>query len=166
MFVKSTFNNCIIFNNDFYDNEAHKQEEEKDAEEDDDADRSDVVEVQPVKASEVKPSHPNNKVKGKELTFTDCIAEKETSHILRKWLHDMMDPISSKKAKEKLIFLRAVSEAGAFSQQISYKVYLSEFGQLSKTCYYHWMKNKLKYDPSEIDKLYEIYLQFLAQFPK
>ena len=161
--IFNIYNKGTIINNFGNDNQSNEQAE---AEEAKDADHTEVVEVQPVKASEVKPSHPNNKVKDKELTFIDCIAEKETAHILRKWLHQMMDPISSKNAKEKLIFLRSVSEAGTFSQQLTYKVYLSEFGQMTKSCYYYWMKNELRYDRGEIDKLYEVYLQFLTQFRK
>ena len=165
--ISQVLNNYgTIQENNFYGKNEQQSNENEDKEDVEDVDHTEVVEVKPVKASVVKPCHPNNKVKNKDLTFNDCIAEKETAHILRKWLHQMMDPISSKNAKEKLIFLRSVSEAGTFSQQLTYKVYLSEFGQMTKSCYYYWMKNELRYDRSEIDKLYEVYLQFLAQFRK
>ena len=165
--ISQVLNNYgTIQENNFYGKNEQQSNENEGKEDVEDVDHTEVVEVKPVKASVVKPCHPNNKVKNKDLTFNDCIAEKETAHILRKWLHQMMDPISSKNAKEKLIFLRSVSEAGTFSQQLTYKVYLSEFGQITKSCYYYWMKNELRYDRSEIDKLYEVYLQFLAQFRK
>ena len=150
MIIKSTFNNCVIFNNDFHANSSHEQEKRDEAEEADDTQSAELVEVQP----------------SDEHTFMDCVAEKETAHILRQWLHLMMDPISSKKPKEKLIFLRAVSEAKVFTQKLSYKAYESEFGKISCTSYYEWMYRDLKYERDDIDALVEQFLQYLNQYSK
>ena len=150
MIIKSTFNNCVIFNNDFHANSSHEQEKRDEAEEADDTQSAELVEVQP----------------SDEHTFMDCIAEKETADILRKWLHQMMDPIPSKKPKEKLIYLRAVSEADAFIKKLPYKVYVQEFGTINKASYYYWMLRELYYDSNEIDRIVELFRQFLLQFRK
>jgi hypothetical protein len=150
MIIKSTFNNCVIFNNDFHANSSHEQEKRDEAEEADETQSAELVEVQP----------------SDEHTFMDCIAEKETAPILRQWLHLMMDPISSKRPKEKLIFLRAVSEAKVFTQKLSYKAYEREFGKISCTSYYEWMYRDLKYERDDIDALVEQFLQYLNQYSK
>lgn len=164
MFNNSTFNNCIIINKDFQDFNSPKHEEKEDAEESDEADHAEVLEVQPAPVHEVTASHPMVKGKDKDLSFIDCVADKETAHVLRKWLHLMMDPISSKNPKEKLIYLRAVSEAKVFSQKLRYKAYVGEFGKIASTSYYEWMYRTLKYRRDDIDALVEQYYQFLAHF--
>ena len=165
--ISQVLNNYgTIQENNFYGKNEQKSNENEGKEDVEDVDHTEVVEVKPVKASVVKPCHPNNKVKNKDLTFNDCIAEKETAHILRKWLHQMMDPISSKKPKEKLIYLRAVSEADAFIKKLPYKVYVNEFGMINKASYYYWMLRELYYDSNEIDKIVELFRQFLVQFRK
>ena len=138
-------------------NEAEKQEEADDAD-------SEVLEVQTVPASYTKDSNSIKKRKKKQLTFIDCIAERETAHILSKWLHQMMD--NKDKPKQKLIYLRAALEAGFFSQAPSLNVYVREFGAMARSSYHDWMQAELKYDLAEINKLIEQYSIFLAQFPK
>lgn len=157
-------NRCKIINN--YYNSDKKEEEKKRSNESNDSDHAEVVEVQTVPESEVPASNPIEQNANDELSFMDCIAEKETAHILRKWLHQMMDPISSKKPKEKLIYLRAVSEADAFIKKLPYKVYVKEFGMITKASYYYWMLRGLNYDSNEIDKIIELFHQFLIQFRK
>ena len=151
----------------FYNNKD-KQNNEKDepnnAEEADDADPEEVVEVQPIPATSTKDCDSIKIRKKNQLTFIDCIAEQETAHILRKWLHQMMD--NKDKPKQKLIYLRAISEAGYFSQTPNHDVYIKEFGQMARSSYYDWMQGELRYDLAEINKLIEQYSLFLAQFPK
>ena len=151
MFVKSTFNNCVIISNEFYADHSRNKEEKEDAEEADEADQAEVVEVQPQTAN--------------ELNFIDCIAERETAHILRKWLHLMMDKVE--KPKPKLKFLRAIYEANLFSQEITHEIYQREFGRIASSSYYDWyLSEELRYDIKEIDKIVEQYQQYLAQFQK
>ena len=159
-------NRCKIITTNNYYNSDNKEEEKEKADESDDSDHSEVVEVKPVPASDVATCNPTEQNVTDELLFIDCIAEKETADILRKWLHQMMDPISSKNAKEKLIYLRAVSEAKVFTQKLPYKVYLSEFEMVSSNSYYVWMHRELKYDRDDIDVIIEQYQNYLAQFSK
>ena len=160
-------NRCKIINttNNYYSSDK-KEEEKKKADESNDSDHGEVVEVKPVPASDVATCNPTEQNVNDELLFIDCIAEKETADILRKWLHQMMDPISSKKPKEKLIYLRAVSEADAFIKKLPYKVYVKEFGMINKASYYYWMLRDLYYDSNEIDKIVELFRQFLVQYRK
>ena len=95
-------NRCKIITNNYYSSDNKEEEKEK-ADESDDSGNGEVVDVQPVPASEVAACNPIDQNENEELSFMDCIAEKETAHILRIWLHQMMDPIPSKKPKEKLI---------------------------------------------------------------
>lgn len=150
MFVKSTFNNCVIVCKDLFADYSGKQEEQEETEDSEEADQAEVVEVQPQTAD--------------ELTFIDCIAERETAHILRQWLHLMMDKVE--KPKPKLKFLRAIYEANLFSQEITHEIYQREFGRIARSSYHDWMQGKLRYDPDEINKLIEQYSIFLSQFPK
>ena len=143
--------------------QSNENEGKKDVEDDN---HTEVVEVQPVPANKETASHTKVHRKSKELSFTDSIAEKETVPILRQWLHQMMDPIPSKKPKEKLIFLRAVSEAKVFTQKLQYKAYVKEFGHISSSSYYEWVHRKLRYSRDDIDALVEKYFEFLKQFPK
>jgi hypothetical protein len=159
-------NKCKIITTTNYYNSDNKEEEKEKADESDVSDRGEVVDVQPVPASEVAASNPIEQNADDELSFMNCIAEKETADILRKWLHQMMDPIPSKKPKEKLIYLRAVSEADAFIKKLPYKVYVNEFGMINKASYYYWMLRELYYDSNEIDKIVELFRQFLVQFRK
>jgi hypothetical protein len=147
-----------------YNDPDKKSNENEEKEEADDADRSEVVEVQPAPVGTTKDSKPIKKRKKSQLTFTDCIAERETAHILRKWLHTMMD--NKVKPKQKLKYLRAIAEAGLFCETPDYYVYVKEFGDLSRSSYYDWMQGELRYDLGEINKLIEQYSIFLSQFRK
>ncbi len=165
--ISQVLNNYgTIQENNFYGKNEQQSNEQKGKEDVEDVGHAEVVEVQPVPASEVATSNPIEQNVDDELSFMDCIAEKETAHILRKWLHQMMDPIPSKKPKEKLIYLRAVSEADAFIKKLPYKVYVKEFGTINKASYYYWMLRDLYYDSNEIDKIIELFRQFLVQFRK
>ena len=161
--IFNIYNKGTIINNFGTDNQSNEQEE---AEEAKDADHIEVVEVKPEPVNKETASQPKVHRKKKELSFTDSVAEKESIPILRQWLHQMMDPISSKNPKEKLIFLRAVSEAKVFTQKLQYKAYVREFGPISSSSYYEWVHRKLKYDREDIDALIEKYYEFLKQFPK
>ena len=147
-----------------YNDSDKKSNENEEKEEAEDEDYTDVVEVQPAPVGSTKVSKPVKKRKKNQLTFIDCIAEQETAHILRKWLHQMMD--NKDKPKQKLIYLRAALEAGFFSQAPDHDVYVKEFGRMARSSYYDWMQAELKYDIAEINKLIEQYSLFLAQFPK
>ena len=146
------------------DKKSNENEEKEEAEDADDADHTEVVEMKPVSFDSTKVSKPVKKGKKNQLTFIDCIAERETAHILSKWLHQMMD--NKDKPKQKLIYLRAALEAGYFSQTPDHDVYVKEFGKMARSSYYDWMQAELKYDIAEINKLIEQYSLFLAQFPK
>ena len=147
-----------------YNDRDKKSNENEEKEEAEDDDHTEDVEVQPMPVGSTKVSKPVKKRKKNQLTFIDCIAERETAHILLKWLHQMMD--NKDKPKQKLIYLRAISEAGYFSQTPNLNVYVSEFGAMAKSSYHDWMQAELKYTPAEINKLIEQYSIFLAQFPK
>ena len=147
-----------IYNND---NGRHAQDEEETA---DDDDPVETTEVEPAHKSPTDIGQPNMKHKTPPLTFIDCIAEKKTAHILRQWLHLMMD--NKDKPKQKLKYLRAISEAGLFSETPDYNIYVSEFGKISRSSYYDWMQGELRYDLGEINKLIEQYSIFLGQFQK
>ena len=159
-------NRCKIITTNNYYNSDKKEEEKEKADESDDSDHGEVVEVKPVPASNAPINQPCEQSEDEHFTFDAYIAEKETAHILRQWLHLMMDPIPSKKPKEKLIYLRAVSEAKVFTQKLPYKVYLSEFEMVSSNSYYVWMHRELKYDRDDIDVIIEQYQNYLAQFSK
>ena len=161
--IFNIYNKGTIINNFGTDNQSNEQAE---AEEAKDADHIEVVEVKPEPVNKETASQPKVHRKKQELSFTDSVAEKESIPILRQWLHQMMDPISSKNPKEKLIFLRAVSEAKVFTQKLQYKAYVREFGPISSSSYYEWVHRKLKYDREDIDALIEKYYEFLKQFPK
>ena len=153
-----------IDNVQIYSNIGSERTEQNDGEDSDDADSMAVAEARPEQASDISITQPFLKKKVVTLSFIDCIAERETAHILRQWLHQMMDPISSKNPKEKLIYLRAVSEAKVFSQKLSYKAYVGEFGKIASTSYYEWMYRTLKYRRDDIDALVEQYYHFLAKY--
>ena len=153
-------NRCKIITTNNYYNSDNKEEEKEKADESDDSDHGEVVEVKPVPVGSTKVCKPSKKCQESQLKFIDCIAEQETAHILMKWLHQMMDN------KEKLIYLRAVSEAKVFTQKLPYKVYLSEFEMVSSNSYYVWMHRELKYDRDDIDVIIEQYQNYLAQFSK
>ena len=147
-----------------YNDRDKKSNENEEKEEAEDAVHAEVVEVKPAPVGSTKVSEPIKKRKNKQLSFIDCIAEQETAHILMKWLHLMMD--NKDKPKQKLIYLRAISEAGYFSQTPNLNVYVSEFGAMAKSSYHDWMQAELKYTPAEINKLIEQYSIYLAQFSK
>ena len=128
-----------------------------DKQHDDDADSEDEDSDTPV-------NQPILERKVVTLSFIDCIAERETAHILMSWLHLMMD--NKDKPKQKLIYLRAVAEAGFFSQTPDHRIYMSEFGPIARSSYHDWMKGSLRYDLSEINKLIEQYSIYLDQFSK
>ncbi len=100
-------------------------------------------------AKEPKQSKKNNP----HLSLKSYIADQKNADILLEWLHSLMD--QQEYPKQKLLPLRAVSEAGYFSQRIPYSVYISEFGTMSRSSYYLWMKGPHRYDSSEIDALIE-----------
>lgn len=159
-------NRCKIITTNNYYNSDKKEEEKEKANESDDSDHGEVVDVQPVPASNAPINQPCGQSEDEHYSFDAYIVEKETAHILRQWLHLMMDPISCKRPKEKLIYLRAVSEAKVFTQKLPYKVYLSEFEKVSSNSYYVWMHRDLNYDRDDIDALIEQYQNYLAQFTK
>ena len=142
MFVKSTFNNCIIFNNDFHENEAPKQEEEEDAEEEKDADHTEVVEVQPVPTKEDNTSG-----------IIRFFAQRSKAQPILSWLHETTDDLET--PKERLLNVRAIYEAGHCTQRFPYKAYVEEFGPITKSRYNHWMGEELNYTRKDIDDIIE-----------
>ena len=153
-----------IDNVQIYSNTGSERTEQNDGEDSDDADCMAVAEARPEQAIDISDTQPVLKRKVVTLSFIDCIAERETAHILMSWLHLMMD--NKDKPKEKLIFLRAVAEAGHFSQTPDHKIYMSEFGPIARSSYYDWMKGSLRYNLSEINNLIEQYSLYLTKFPK
>lgn len=136
--------------------EEQQEEEEEDNEDSDEDDHPDVVEVQPVPANEasaIQLSNLSEKVINSSL-FQYIVDKSKAPHIL-KWLHTNMDPIDSKSSKEKLIYLRALCEAGYFTKLIPRKDYIKEFGNISKSNYNTGMGKKVKYDRGAIDNIVE-----------
>ena len=133
-----------------------QQEEEEDNEDSDDDDHSEVEEVQPIPANEtssIQLSNLNEAVKKSSLF--QYIVDKSKAPQILKWLHTNMDPIDSKSSKEKLIYLRALCEAGYFTKLIPRKDYIKEFGDISKSNYNTGMGKKVKYDRGAIDNIVE-----------
>ena len=148
----------------FYNGTAEKREEQEAAETSEEDKDAKVSAVQPITPSDASNNQPIRNRKVVKPSFIDCIADRKTAHILMSWLHLMMD--NKEKPKEKLIFLRAVTEAGHFSQTPDHKIYMSEFGPIARSSYYDWMKGSLRYNPSEINNLIEQYSIYLTKFPK
>lgn len=67
------------------------------------------------------------------------------------WLHVKMDPL--KDPREKLIYLRAVCDAGFIPRLVSYPDYCDEFGPMPKSSYYKWMGTELNYSKEEINEI-------------
>ncbi len=155
--------------NNYYGNDTKVKEEKVNTEEYSDADHTEEAEAEDVKLSPVCAVTNDQFCERRDdesLSFESYIADKESAHILRLWLHIMMDPISSKNPKEKLIYLRAVLEAKVITHKLPYKVYVREFGNISSNSYYVWMHRTLKYDHEDIDVIIEQYQNFLRQYPK
>ncbi len=127
-----------------------KQDEAKDISEDAHEDTVDFVEVQPVPAEK-----PNSVLRGVASTskLIRLIINKDIALPIMEWLHVTMDPLDDPRSK--LIYLRAICEAGYFPRLISYPDYCEEFGFMAKSSYYDWMGTKLNYDRSEIDGIIE-----------
>ena len=128
-----------------------KKDEAKDKGEEADNDESaEFVEVQPV------PTEKPISVQGSEAIASKLIRliiNKDIAQRIMEWLHVTMDPLDDPRSK--LIYLRAICEAGYFPRLISYPDYCEEFGYMAKSSYYDWMGTKLNYEQSEIDGIIE-----------
>ena len=142
------FNGPVIMNfRDMY-NGMDKKSSKEDAEE---------VDYEEVK-DEPKREATNDaiKVSGKDYSKSPLIPfiiQKSKAAAIVKWLHSTMD--SHNLPKEKLIYLRAIYEAGYFTRRIPYELYVEEFGYIVRSRYFDWMGKTLNYDRSEIDAIIE-----------
>jgi hypothetical protein len=115
------------------------------AEEEDNADRAEVVEVKPMPTDNLPCPCPS--------TLVRLIIRKELALTIRDWLHSQMDPLE--EARDKLLFLRAICEAGYLPRLLSLAEYCEEFGPIKKSTYYDWMGTSLNYTRGEIDGIIE-----------
>ena len=151
---------CVIMNTENSNGSKERSNEETNNEESDDSDLA-----KPEATSETPTAQTCENYIDVSLSLDTYIAEKETAHITKAWLHLMMDDI--KKPKPKLKFLRAIDEAGVFTQKIPIDIYRSEFGKVSSSSYYEWyLGNEVRYKSDEITKIIEQYHIFMSQFPK
>lgn len=133
-----------------------KQDEAKDISEDAHEDSVDFVEVQPVPANEASANQINNyRVAVTNSSLFKYIVDKGKAPQILEWLHKNMDSIDSKSSKEKLIYLRALCEAGYFTKLIPRMDYIKEFGNISKSNYNTGMGKKFRYDREAIDNIVE-----------
>lgn len=124
------------------DKKRNKNEEKEEA---DDSDHSEVVEVKPMPTDNLPcPS-------ASKLVL--LIIRKELALTIRDWLHSKMDPLED--ARDKLLYLRAICEAGYLPRLIKLSEYSEEFGPIKKSTYYDWMGTSLKYTRGEIDGIIE-----------
>ena len=137
--IFNIYNKGTIINNFGTDNQSNEQE---DAEEAKDADHTEVVEVQTVPTKE-------DNLPGIIRFF----AQRTKAKPILTWLHETTDDL--KTPKERLLNVRAVYEAGHCTQRIPYKVYVEEFGPITKSRYKHWMGEELNYSKKDIDDIIE-----------
>ena len=140
--ISNSYIENIINNYSVSDTEDKKK---NDVEEEEEADHTEVVEA-------------NNK-QGDNLPCPDTpklirlIIREELALTIREWLHSKMDPLD--EARDKLLYLRAVYEAGYLPRLLSLAEYCEEFGPMAKSSYYDWMGAKLNYTRTEIDGVIE-----------
>ncbi len=152
--------NCVIINNGInqHENENHEQKEDSKSESASDKDDHEAT-AECVKTETATPQEPLSNVPPKTVKdyshspLKPFFVDQNIVDIILKWLHELMDKHNLPKPKLKP--LRAAYEAGIFTQMIPLKIYKMEFGKISTSSYYDWMKGKNKYDPSEIDALIE-----------
>ena len=133
---------CSIVNNYYDDKEQH--EEKPDAED--------------MPCEEVKPTCNEAPVsRQQEMTRKDYsksplipfMTYPQHAQYLLEWLHLNMD--NQKNLREKLKAFRSVSEKGLFRGEISYDLFIEEFGyELSQGWYSKLMKSKTIYDDDEL----------------
>ena len=137
--IFNIYNKGTIINNFGTDNQSNEQAE---AEEAKDVDHTEVVEVQ------TNPTREDNLP-----SIIRFFAQRSKARPILKWLHETTDDLET--PKERLMNVRAVYEAGHFTQRIPYKVYVEEFGPITKSRYKHWMGEELNYGKKDIDDIIE-----------
>ena len=110
---------------------------------------ADGCDAEPADSEEVTPAQPGNTQRPGTSLLLYLIIRKELAEQIHDWLHSKMDPL--KEARDKLLYLRAIYEAGYLPRLLSYPEYCEEFGPMAKSSYYDWMGTKLNYSRSEID---------------
>ena len=128
-----------------YNDRDKKSNENEEKEEAEDEDHTDVVEVQPM------PTKEDN-----QPGIIRFFAQRSKAQPILTWLHETTDDLET--PKERLMNVRAVYEAGHFTQRIPYKAYDEEFGPITKSRYKHWMGEELNYSKKDIDDI-------IDQFP-
>ncbi len=158
-FFGPLYNNGVIISNEVH-QESNKNEQQDASKSEDESDKNDHIETVDCVNVETAPEQESfTEIKTepmKDNTSSPLIAyisNKDYAPKLLEWLHATMD--NQKYPKQKLKPLRAAFEAGYFTQSIPYKAYIAEFGNITTSCYYHWIIGPLKYDRSEIDALIE-----------
>ena len=152
MFIKSTFNNCIIFNNDFHDNDAHNQEEKDDTEEADDAEPAELVEVQTVPAKEplAKQSDKNKDYSNSNLV--PLLTYPDQANYLIGWMHQNMD--NQSKLREKIKIILALDSRGFFKSRVDYEDFVDEFHVTISKSWYSRLINH-EYPTTDYDNILE-----------
>lgn len=152
-----SFKDCYI--DKFINTSCSEEKQEEEDEEEDDSDDDDhvkVVEVQPIPANEASAIQLSNLSEAvKRSSLFQYIVDKSKAPKILEWLHANMDPIDSKSSKKKLIYLRALCEAGYFTKLIPRKDYIKEFGNISKSNYSTGMGKKFRYSREAIDNIVE-----------
>lgn len=140
---------CVIMNSDNNNDKKDQSNEKESKEETDDADHTEVVEVQPTSAKKpvVKQCDVNKDYNKSPLI--PYMTYPQHAQYLIEWLHRNMD--NQKNLREKLKAFRSVSEKGLFRGEISYDLFIEEFGyELSQGYYSKLMKSKSIYDDDEL----------------
>lgn len=141
--ISQVLNNYgTIQENNFYgknEQQSNEKEGKKDVE---DADHTEVVEVKP--APKRDDSQPG---------IIRFFAQRSKARPILSWLHETTDDLET--PKERLLNVRAVYEAGHFTQRIPYEIYVEEFGPITRSRYKYWMGEELKYNRKNIDDIIE-----------
>lgn len=122
-----------------------KDKKKNNVEEEEDTDQTEVVEAKTMQADNLPCPDTSKLIR--------LIIREELALTIREWLHSKMDPLE--EARDKLLYLRAVFEAGYLPRLLSLAEYCEEFGPMPKSSYYDWMGAKLNYSRNEIDGVIE-----------
>jgi len=159
------YNHGVIISQDIHKENHNKEHQDKQETEskdssdnDDHVDNVNIIDSESNQIDDKTVMKKDNAInKDSHPTFRTYITKCNNVESLIIWLRDNMSQLKS--PKEKLMYLRAAYEAGYFTKLIPYEVYISEFGNISKSRYYVWMGNELRYKQSDLDAI-------IGQMPK
>jgi hypothetical protein len=155
-----TFNGPI-YNSTFVNQEIHEEKnsaekhDEKQSEDDDESDEDHHEEYVEFEAVETIANQESNKMDSSSNIFQasikDYITRCDNPDALVSWLHTEIEKLN--RPKDKLKFVRAVYEASYFTKLIPYEVYVGEFGEITRSRYFYWMGEELRYNRDDIDAI-------------